>query len=77
MQKRTPLRTEPHTTIIVTANELIAIGAAIQHYTAWIARTPSRAAEHRETIKLLDQFQRRLTQLPTASTPQEGLYGQP
>ena len=78
MQRTTTNRTETLRPIVATTNELIAIGAAIQHYTAWIARTPARAAEHRETIKLLDRFQKRLTQLPDLPTPpQEASYERP
>jgi hypothetical protein len=45
----------------MTANELIAIGAAITTYQKWLARTPEGAHEHQETIALLERFQKRLT----------------
>jgi hypothetical protein len=78
MQERTtPRRPELHTTIIATSNELVAVGAAITTYQKWLASTPQSAAENHDIIKLLDRFQRRLTQLPPAAAPQEGLYGQP
>jgi hypothetical protein len=78
MQERTtPRRPELHTTIIATSNELIAVGAAITTYQKWLNSTPQSAAEH-DIIKLLDRFQRRLTQLPSLpARQQEGLYGQP
>lgn len=73
MQKRTTTRTEPHTTIIATSNELVAMNAAITHYRKWISSTPQSEYVHRETIALLDQFQRRLTYLPA---PQEASHEQ-
>jgi hypothetical protein len=72
MQERTtPQRTELHTTIIATSNELIAVCAAITTYQKWLNSTPESAAEHQDIIKLLDRFQRRLTQLPSLSAPQQ------
>jgi hypothetical protein len=61
--ERTPLRTEPLRRVFFTANELIAVGAAITMYRKWLARTPENATEQRETITLLDRFQLRLMQL--------------
>lgn len=76
--QRTPPRTEPLMPLQVTANELVAVGAAITSYTTWLASTPQSAASHRDTIALLDQFQRRLTQLLPVNQPvQEVSYGQP
>jgi hypothetical protein len=75
MQKRTPQRTEPLMPIVATLNELIAIGAAITAYTRLLTHTPQSAQEHQDTIKLLDRFQRRLTQLPSLPA-QEGTYEQ-
>jgi hypothetical protein len=63
MQKK-PLRTELLWPVFFTANEVIAVGAAITTYQKWLARSPESAHEHRETIQLLDHFQHRLTQLP-------------
>jgi len=60
--ERTPLRTEPLRRVFFTANELIAIGAAVTMYRKWLARTPESALEQRETITLLDRFQQRLIQ---------------
>jgi hypothetical protein len=60
-----------------THNELVAVGAAITTYQKWLSSTPQSAAEHRDTIQLLDRFQRRLTHLPSLPPAQEGLYGQP
>lgn len=62
MQRPPTRQPEPLMPLQATANELIAVGAAITTYTTMLARTPQSAAEHAETIKLLDRFQRRLTQ---------------
>jgi hypothetical protein len=60
-----------------TANELVAVGAAITAYTRLLTYTPQSAAEHAETIKLLDSFQKRLTDLPPGlPAPQEASYEQ-
>jgi hypothetical protein len=76
--QRTTTRTEPHTTIIVTANELVAVSAAITAYTRLLTHTSQSVAENRDTIALLDRFQKRLTQLPPGlPAPQEASYGQP
>lgn len=73
--QRTHTRTEPLMPIIATTNELIAVGAAITTYQKWLASTPQSEYVHRDTIKLLDRFQKRLTQLPPANMPpQEGTY---
>jgi hypothetical protein len=77
MQKRTTPRTEPLMPIVATHNELVAIGAAITAYTRLLTHTPQSTAENRDTIALLDRFQRRLTQLPpNQPMPQEGTYEQ-
>jgi hypothetical protein len=70
MQRTPTTQTEPLLPIVATANELVAVGAAITTYQRLLTRTPARAAEHRETIKLLERFQKRLTQLPMPA-PQE------
>jgi hypothetical protein len=44
-----------------TANELIAISAAITMYQQWLTTTPQSATEHQNTIALLTRLQRRLT----------------
>lgn len=54
-------RTELLMPIVATPNEIIAMSAAITSYQKWLASTPQSAAQHRETIALLDRFQRRLT----------------
>jgi hypothetical protein len=59
---RIPRHTEPLIPIVVTRDELIAIGAAITMYRRWLARTPESAVEHSETITLLDRLQHRLIQ---------------
>jgi hypothetical protein len=46
--------------LVITWDELTAIGAAITRYTAWLARTPASAVEHQETIALLDRLWKRL-----------------
>jgi hypothetical protein len=53
---------EALTPIVVTRDEIIAIGAAITMYRKWLVRTPESALEQRETITLLERFQQRLTQ---------------
>jgi hypothetical protein len=63
--QRTPLRTEPLRPIVFTINELVAVSTAITAYRKWLACTAESAAEHQDTIKLLDRFQQRLI-LPTS-----------
>jgi hypothetical protein len=72
MQKKTTPRTEPLMPIVATHNELVAVGAAITTYATWLARSPESTYEHRDTLQLLDRFQRRLTQLPPSQ--EGGLY---
>jgi hypothetical protein len=74
MQRTPTARTELHTTIIATSNELIAVGAAITTYQKWLNSTPESAAENHDTIKLLDRFQKRLTQLPPSLLWQEASH---
>jgi hypothetical protein len=75
--QRTTTRTEPLMPLQATANELVAVGAAITAYTRLLTYTPQSAAEHAETIKLLDSFQKRLTDLPPGlPAPQEASYEQ-
>jgi hypothetical protein len=63
--QRAPLRIEPLTPIIATRDEIIAIGEAIARYTNWLARTPASAAQHQETIALLDRLRCRFAQVLT------------
>lgn len=57
--------------IVIAEDELAAIGAAITRYTNWLARTPTSAVEHQETIALLDRLRDRLMLLVRAAS-QEG-----
>ncbi len=61
--QRTPA--EALTPIVVTRDEIIALGEAILRYTNWFARSQTSAAQHQETIALLDRLRGRFVQLLT------------
>jgi hypothetical protein len=61
--QRTPV--EALTPIIVTRDEIIALGEAILRYTNWLARSQASAAQHQETIALLNRLRGRFVQLLT------------
>ncbi len=65
------MRTEALFPLVIARDELIAIGDAITRYTAWLARMPTNAVEHQETIALLDRLRDRLLLLVRSQT-QEG-----
>lgn len=65
--QRTTTRTEPLMPILVTQNELVAIGGAITHYQIYLERTPEKRKAFQDVISLLESFQKRLT-MPASYT---------
>jgi hypothetical protein len=69
--KAPTIRTEALFPLVITHDELIAIGDAITRYTTWLAHTSASAVGHQETIALLDHLQERFMLL-VHSEAQEG-----
>jgi hypothetical protein len=55
------LSNTPTIAVYLTPNEVVAVGAAVTHYTTWLARSPEHT-KFQDVIKLLETFQRRLVQ---------------